>query len=151
MKTVNPRQVLMERQRSIFLLLNKDIWVYCIAPRISPIDLSRLVCVNSILRRYLQKVYLKVVEPWKERIQNVSLYHCLGDAAREGHVDLVEYLVSKGANDWDSGMESASRGGHLELVKYFVSKGANDWVWGMTSASTGGHLELVKYFESKTN
>jgi len=45
-------------------------------------------------------------------------------AALGGHLELVEFFIEMGANDWNSGMTGAARGRHKELVKFFISKGA---------------------------
>ena len=46
------------------------------------------------------------------------------DAAKNGHLDVVRYLVERGADvhaDDDEAMRWASRNGHLEVVKYLES------------------------------
>ena len=50
-------------------------------------------------------------------------------AAKGGHRELVDFFISKGANDWNWAMAYATKGGHQELVDLFISKGANDWDW----------------------
>ena len=40
-------------------------------------------------------------------------------------------MISKGANDWNLGLNGACKGGHKEIVDYMISKGANDWNWGL--------------------
>ena len=73
-----------------------------------------------------------------------------------GHKDLVEFFISKGADDWNEGMQYAAIGGHKDLVEFFISKGLEsnpdylfDWVWGMRYASEGGHKDLVEFFKQK--
>ena len=49
------------------------------------------------------------------------------------------------------GSRIASKYGHLEVVKYLVSNGANIHAqndWALILASENGHLEVVKYLES---
>jgi ankyrin repeat protein len=76
------------------------------------------------------------------------------DAVTSGDLDLVKYLIDKGAdintND-NQALRWTSRCGHLELVKYLVSKGANihaidnlDIKW----ASQEGHLDVVRYLKN---
>jgi ankyrin repeat protein len=87
-------------------------------------------------------------------------------AGSEGHLDVVKYLVSVGADikngrncwskptkrwDYILALEMACIGGHLEVVKYLVSIGA--CVTGEDNASVGdacqfGHLEVAKYLVS---
>ena len=33
-------------------------------------------------------------------------------------------MISKGANDWNYGLDGACEGGHKEIVNYMISKGA---------------------------
>lgn len=46
-------------------------------------------------------------------------------------------------------MCNAARGGHKDLVEFFISKGANNWDWGMLEADKGGHKDLIKFFRQK--
>lgn len=38
-------------------------------------------------------------------------------------------MILNGFNDWNCGMQSAATGGHKNLVDFFISKGANNWNW----------------------
>ena len=44
-------------------------------------------------------------------------------------------------------MDYASRYGHLEVVKYLHSIGAESTKYAMDYASENGHLEVVKYLK----
>jgi hypothetical protein len=46
-------------------------------------------------------------------------------------------------------MYSAAHGGHKELVDYMISKGADNWNHGMSGAAYSGHKELAEWFEQK--
>jgi ankyrin repeat protein len=51
----------------------------------------------------------------------------VGFASENGHLDVVKYLVSQGADitaDDNYAVRWASFYGHLEVVKYLVSQGA---------------------------
>ena len=39
-------------------------------------------------------------------------------ADREGHRDLVDFCISKGANDWDVLINGAIDGGHRDLFEF---------------------------------
>jgi len=73
----------------------------------------------------------------------------LGEAAKGGHKDLVEFFISKGASEWDEGMWDAAQGGHKDLVDFFISKGASDWDGGMRGAAREGHKDLIDFFKAK--
>jgi len=46
-------------------------------------------------------------------------------------------------------MLGAAEGGHRDLVDFFISKGANDWNLAMYYAALGGHRDLVDFFKRK--
>jgi len=48
-------------------------------------------------------------------------------AVKEGHRDLIDFCILKGADDWNGGMHGAAERGHRDLVEFFISKGADDW------------------------
>ena len=72
-------------------------------------------------------------------------------ASKNGHLDIVKYLVEIGASvhsqhDW--ALIEASHYGHLEVVKYLVKEGANihsQHDRALINASGNGHLDIVKY------
>ena len=72
-----------------------------------------------------------------------------------GHLDIVKYLVERGANirvDDDSSLRYASYNGHLDVVKYLVESGADVHVNGdepLRIATDNGHTEVVNYLKSK--
>jgi len=90
-----------------------------------------------------RKFYLSIVHYWNKAEDN---NFAMNGAAKEGHKDLVEFFIEKGANDWNAGMNGAARGGHKDLVEFFISKGADDWNYGMWGAAKGGHKDLVNFF-----
>ena len=78
--------------------------------------------------------------------QGANVNYGMCGAAKDGHKELVDFFVKKGANDWNNGMRYAAKCGHKELVDLFIKNGANNWNWGMYSAVEGGHKELVDLF-----
>merc|ERR1712100_873013 len=82
-------------------------------------------------------------------------------ASGEGHLNIVKYLVEKGAdvhacnNSNLTALMIASGEGYLEVVKYLVEKGAdvharsNTNLTALMIASGEGHLEVVKYLVEK--
>jgi len=76
-------------------------------------------------------------------------------ASEDGHLAVVKYLVSHGADihaNNDSSVRSTSYNGHLDVVAYLVSQGADihaDNDSSVRSASSNGHLDVVAYLVSQ--
>jgi ankyrin repeat protein len=79
----------------------------------------------------------------------IDINKCFIGACEGGHMEIVKYMISKGANNWEMGLYFACKGRHIGIVKYMVSKGANNWNDGLFGACYKGHMEIVKYMESK--
>ena len=69
-------------------------------------------------------------------------------AAKGGHLHIIEYLVSIGANIRDEALIEASGKGHLQVVKYLKYSLASCENQCAFLAAKNGHLEVVKYFIS---
>ena len=61
-------------------------------------------------------------------------------ACYDGHVEIVEMMIQKGANDWNRGLHSACQGGHIEVVKMMIQKGAGNWYRRLY----GAYLDICK-------
>jgi len=70
-------------------------------------------------------------------------------ATKFGELDVVEYLVEKGAKINDQEVYNAMSSGNLDLVKYLVGKGARVDRMSVSGAVTTGNLGLVKYLAGK--
>ena len=97
----------------------------------------------------------------EERGVDVHNEETLGyiNACGEGHLPIVQYLVSRGidihnSDDW--GFRYACQRGHLEIVKFLVSQGINEddtniadisseYSEGLISACGNGHLPVVQW------
>ena len=131
-----------------FCLVNKD------ANRLCSID---SFWINRLVRKYgkeslqfkstnktWKQFYLSILKYWDDNVN-----FAMRKAARGGDKDLVDFFISKGANDWNYGMFYAAQGGHKDLAEFFISKGANNWNRGMIHAAYTGHKDLVDFFISK--
>lgn len=66
-----------------------------------------------------------------------------------GHLDVVKYALSKGANIYrDGGIYAAAKQGHLDVVKYLFKHGA-DCKMAMCSAAIYHQFDVVKYLLSQ--
>ena len=70
-------------------------------------------------------------------------------ACEGGHLDLVQLMITKGADDWNGGLYDACRGGHQALVHLMITKGANDWNYVLEGVCVGGHQALVQLMITK--
>ena len=69
----------------------------------------------------------------------------LEGACQGGHRKLAEWMIEKGATYWDYGLYGACRGGHRELAEWMIEKGANNWDWGLEGACRRGHRDLAEW------
>ena len=70
-------------------------------------------------------------------------------ASKYNHKDLVDFFISKGANDWNWSVIYAAENNHKDLVDFFISKGADNWEWIINYAAFNNHRDLVDLFISK--
>jgi hypothetical protein len=76
---------------------------------------------------------------------NAGLYKaCVG-----GHKNLVDLMISNGANDWNIGLYGACIGGHVILAELMISNGAYNWNWGLKGARKNCHNDLIDLMISK--
>jgi len=54
----------------------------------------------------------------------LSLAYGLFYAARAGHLDIINYLIENGADNWENGLSGACHGHHPVLVCMFIIRGA---------------------------
>lgn len=75
-------------------------------------------------------------------------------ACKEGSLEVVKQFNDQNRKTKDKGFRWACRSGHLNIVKYLISIGANVHSYnrrGMQWAFEYSHLELVKYFIENHN
>ena len=94
-------------------------------------------------------------------------------ACRNGHLPIVELMVTKGATNWNEVLSYACENGHLIIaelmiangadnwnyslvcaaqlsaVQLMIEKGANNWNGGLRCAYPDGHLEVAELMISK--
>lgn len=66
------------------------------------------------------------------------------DACIHGHLEIVNFLIASGANNWSCGLASACGNGHLKIVQLMINKGAKTFAEGLENACSGGYLEIVR-------
>ncbi len=73
----------------------------------------------------------------------------LAGACEDGHLDIINLMIEKGATNWDWGLRGACQGGHLNIVNLMIEKGADNWNWALRGACRGGHLDIAKLMIQK--
>jgi hypothetical protein len=88
---------------------------------------------------------------WNEE----DLNRALRWAAEKGHLDMIKYLVSQGADVTacnNMAIRWAARKGQLEVVQYLVSQGADVTALHHSAArraAANGHPKVVQYLVSR--
>ncbi|EGG24581.1 NOP5 family protein [Cavenderia fasciculata] len=83
----------------------------------------------------------------------IKQHHTILDsAAKQGRVDIVEYLVSRQHPFTNHAVEDASSGGHLSIVKSLLTCDYIQEYWypshdAYEYAAKGGHLEVLRYLD----
>ena len=69
----------------------------------------------------------------------------LSEACSNGHIKVVKYLISKGADGRHEGFSRACSNGHINIVKLLIENGTNDFLnRGFDNACCSGNINIVK-------
>lgn len=97
----------------------------------------------------------------KERIdliqseRPIDINYALQESAKNGYLDLVEYLINKGANINDEdeyALQMSASNGHLDIVTLLLNNGAtihSDNDLALRFSAANGHIEIVKLLIDK--
>lgn len=81
--------------------------------------------------------------------------NCLDSACISGNMECINFIIGMNAHNWREGLSGACQGGHIDVVKFMLHKGASvgDYGWniGLLEACKRGHIEIVEYMLSKYN
>ena len=118
--------------------------------RIGLMDVNKELRMECIIGDYVRVKHL--VENKNADIHNNN-DNALFLAVAYEHLDIVEYLVEKGANIHKSSiLDSAAFNGYLDIVKYLIKNGVdihNENDNALFLAAERGHLDIVKCLISK--
>lgn len=67
-------------------------------------------------------------------------------ACKGGHLEMVQLIMkNKNVNEdtLNEGLEYACKKGYVNLVKFLITIGANNYNHGLISACIGGHKEII--------
>ena len=80
---------------------------------------------------------------------NLSQLKGLSVGCSYGQIEVIEKMISKGANDWDNALMSACFSGNIEVVRKIIEKGATSFSQSLTSACVSGNIDIVKLMVEK--
>lgn len=60
------------------------------------------------------------------------------------NIEIIRFLIKKGAKDFNSGLVEACWMGYLEAVKLMLQMGANNWQEAFEHASRNGNMEIIR-------
>ena len=87
-----------------------------------------------------------------QRISTSSEANMISNAAIIGDLALVKRYLTDDYGDYDNYsmlMYYAALAGHKHFIDFVISKGGDNWSWGKAGAEEGNHPELVKFFQEK--
>jgi hypothetical protein len=91
----------------------------------------------------------RISKEGKQMYHGDLLNRQFNDACHGGHLDIIKFMIEKGADDWNGGLYNACYGGQVDIVKFMIEKGAYNWNRGLYGACYGGHLDIVKFMIEK--
>lgn len=84
-----------------------------------------------------------------ESQKGVSVRHGMKEAAKGGHIHIIEYLLEKGAKNIDGALEYAAKGGKMNVINFLIGKGIKNWKIGIFGAEIGGYREIQDFLNKK--
>lgn len=116
--------------------------------------ISEIPCKDKIYLLFIiegaaQGNNLELIKIFISEYTKSDLNFGLASAARGGHIDIINFLISKGADEWNMGLDGAAEGGYKNLMDFFISRGACIWDHTLYGAAKGGHEDIIKYVFSK--
>lgn len=75
---------------------------------------------------------------------------CMAEAAEKGHLNIVEFMMQppRNANNYNNTLLSAVKGGHFDIMNLMISKGANNFNDCIRYARMFGRKSLIPFLNS---
>jgi len=83
--------------------------------------------INKNKTRTWKQTYLALVFYSNKYLPNKAVEELAKGGMK--NIDLINFFIEKGANNWDFGMYGAAIRGNRDLIQFFIDKGANNWDW----------------------
>lgn len=92
----------------------------------------------------------KLVEFFVERARHYA-GSAMTHAAMRNNREIIDYLIDNFPDrmDYNCALIEAVHYHHLDLIDFFISKGGNDFKWALKIAKKYHHHDLMEFFEDK--
>ena len=104
---------------------------------------------SSDMEKIATEGYLDILEWFFDEMKARWTLKYSDIAAKNGHLEMVKYLLKKKKNFSNKAIDYAAENGHLEVVKLLHSKRKKGTVDAIDHSSKNGHLEVVKFLFGK--
>lgn len=95
--------------------------------------------------------HLALVKDFFLSLENVDPNQAFIEAAKGGHVDVMDYLLHKGASLFSVAIEKAAQKGQLSAVKYILEISGTLAQNAMVAAVDSNNLGIIKYMIEERN
>ena len=102
---------------------------------------------DNSLYAAVENGHLNVVELIIDKNDFVSenINYIMALAAANGQIHIVKKMIDEyGARDFDYGLENAAKNGHLNIVEHLIKKGAKNFNQAMIIALKSGHIDIFQ-------
>ena len=89
-------------------------------------------------------LYEKIKDIHGGCIDTSLLNIAMHEASANGRENIVKFLLSKGANNYNTSMLRASYAGHMSIVDLMLERGADNYDHCMALAAESGKLQLIE-------
>lgn len=95
--------------------------------------------------------FQKFIELQLPAEQNITAFYnkLLLDTVKAGEIDMIKYLIEKGANNLNNALFTAIMKNNDELIHYLISIGANDWSHAHSYAARYSDKTMRQFFMQK--
>lgn len=113
---------------------------------------SKLLDGNKLLKYACTGGNLDTIDFLLSKVENINYEKCISGACRGGHLNLVKHFLSKiqsskkSLNIW---LFEACIGGNIDIVELMLSKGADYLNWAFEYACEGGNINIVRMLIQK--
>lgn len=76
-------------------------------------------------------------------------YLAIEAACFSGNMNLIEFVISSGAKNWNAGLIGGCKSGNKEVIEYMIKKGANNWNEALFKACEEGNKVIIELMVNK--